>query len=144
MKKGFTIVELLAIIIVIVVLIWITLPRFRSLQDRGNIAKAKRELMTLQASVESYYVHNKSIYPALLADLISVTPNIIGAALPKDPFGAGEDYSYMLSPDKRYYVIYSVGSAGTGSALVNNSGSITEINGPSCIYVSNAGRDLEP
>jgi len=144
MKKGFTIVELLVTIIVIVTLIWIALPRFRSLQDGGNIAKAKRELMALQASVESYYVHNKSAYPALLAALISATPNIIGAVLPQDPFGAGEDYNYVLSSDKRYYVIYSVGAAGTGSALVNNSGFITEINGPSCIYVSNAGRDLEP
>lgn len=127
-----------------VTFIWLALPGFRSMKDDRNIDRAKKELVLLQAAVESYYMHNESVYPFLLADLVLATPNIIGAALPRDPFGAGEDYNYMLSPDKRYYVIYSVGTAGTGSASVSNAGSVAEINGRSCIYVSNAGRDLEP
>jgi ornithine carbamoyltransferase len=63
MKKGFTLIEMLIVIAVISILIGIALPRFKGMQDEGNIAKAKGELRTLQTAVESYRIHNTA-YPA--------------------------------------------------------------------------------
>ena len=139
MKRGFTLIELLIVIAVISILIGIALPRFKGMQDEGNIARAKGELRTLQTAVESYYIHNGS-YPSTFPDnLESATPNIIGTTAPTDPFNGTNDYGWATdgaSPVK-YYVIYSIGAGGNGSAVISTVGVVTETNGSSCIYVSN-------
>ncbi|MDD5449473.1 MAG: type II secretion system protein [Candidatus Omnitrophica bacterium] len=146
-NKGFTIIELLIVIAVIAILVGIALPRFRGMQEEGKIAQAKGELRTLQTGLESYYIHNNNTYPAALSSLTSATPNIIGAALPTDPFNGSNNYGYATdgaSPVK-YYVIYSVGSGGNGSAAVSTAGVVTETNGSSCIYVTNgSSKDTQP
>lgn len=146
-KKGFTIIELLIVITVIAILVGIALPRFRGMQDEGNINKAKAELRTLQTAIESYYIHNANTYPTALSSLTSATPNIIGASLPTDPFNGTSNYGYATdgaSPVK-YYVIYSVGTGGNGSASVSTAGVVTETNGSSCIYITNgSSKDTQP
>ena len=145
MKKGFTIIELLIVISVIAILIGIALPRFRGMQEEGNIAKAKGELRTLQTAVESYYIHNNNTYPTALSSLTTATPNIIGSSLPTDPFNGTSNYGYAQSTNVRFYVIYSVGIGGNGSAIINDTGTVTETNGSSCIYVTNGSpRDTQP
>lgn len=142
-KHGFTLIELLIVIAVIAILIGIALPRFRGMQDEGNIARAKGELRTLQTAVESYYIHNNNALPANLAALTSATPLIVGSALPTDPFNSGANYGYATSGT--YYVIYSAGTGGNGSATINAAGTVTETNGTSCIFVTNGTpRDTQP
>lgn len=145
MKRGFTIIELLIVIAVISILIGIVLPRFKGMQDEGNIAKAKGELRTLMTAVESYYIHNNNAYPATLDDVTDETPQIVGS-IPDDPFAApGTSYGYTRGgTNNKYYVIYSVGPAGDGSATISASDTITETNGTSCIYVSNVDQDAQP
>src|SRR3990167_6295499 len=105
-RKGFTLIELLIVIAVISILIGIILPRFRSMQDEGNIAKAKGELRTLQTAVESYYIHNNNTYPATTAAalqtaLAAAVPSIIDY-VPTDPFsGTGADYVYVMGGTNR-------------------------------------------
>jgi len=151
MKRGFTIIELLIVIAVIAILIGIALPRFRGMQEEGNIAKAKGELRTLQTAVESYYIHNNNAYPADIdAALTGATPNIIGAVSPDDPFNGTNKYGYAVNSmppaTANYYVIYSVGPAGNGAATVNTSGVVSEgTTGASCIYVTNgSSKDVQP
>lgn len=145
--KGFTIVELLIVISVIAILVGLALPRFRGMQDEGNIAKAKGELRTLQTAVESYFIHNTNTYPTAITSLTTATPNIIGSVLPTDPFNGASNYGYATDGGTpvKYYVIYSVGTGGNGSATINTNGTITETNGSSCIYVSNGNtKDTQP
>lgn len=142
-KKGFTIIELLIVISVISILIGIALPRFRGMREEGMIAQAKGELRTLQTAVESYYIHNSNAYPASLSLVTSQTPQIV-ASIPNDPFNSGNSYGYVRGgTNNQYYVIYSVGPVGTGSAAIA-SNAVSETNGSSCIYVSNAGQDSQP
>lgn len=140
-KKGFTLIELLIVIAVISILIGIALPRFRGMQEEGKIAQAKGELRTLQTAVESYYIHNNNALPATLAVLTSATPNIIGSALPTDPFTSGSNYGYSTATN--YYVIYSVGTAGNGTASVTAAGVASDTS--TAIYVTNGSpRDTTP
>ncbi len=144
-KKGFTLIELLIVIAVISILIGIALPRFRGMQDEGNIAKAKGELRTLQTAMESYYIHNSNAYPSALSSLTSAVPNIIGSALPTDPFKVGTNY--VLATDGatpvKYYVIYSVGTAGDGAASVTAAGVASDTS--TAIYITNGSpRDTSP
>lgn len=144
MRKGFTLIELLIVIAVISILIGIALPRFRGMQDEGNIAKAKGELRTLQTAIESYYIHNNNAYPAALSALTSQAPQIV-SSIPTDPFSStGASYGYVRGgTNDKYYVAYSVGPGGNGSATIT-SDAVVETNGSSCIYVSNAGQDTQP
>lgn len=146
-KKGFTLLELLIVIAVISILIGITLPRFRAVQEEGNIAKVKGELRTLQTAVESYYIHHNNVYPtvAQFANLSAERPQIV-AGIPNDPFRTpAAAYQYALSPNSQYYVVYSVGPGdAAGSATINNAGVVAEVNGQSCIYVSNGAKDAQP
>lgn len=142
-KRGFTLIELLIVIAVISILVGIALPRFRGIQQEGQIAQAKGELRTLQTAVESFYIHNTNAYPANLATLTDETPLIVDT-LPTDPFNPGNNYGYVRGgTDNQYYVIFSEGPNGNGSATISDS-SVSETNGSSCIYVSNAGRDTAP
>ena len=147
MKKGFTLIELLIVIAVISILIGIALPRFKGMQDEGNIAKSKGELRTLQTAVESFYIHNSNAYPAtgaaaLQTALASAVPNII-SYVPTDPFSTA-DYVYVMGgTNSKFYIIYSVGPGGNGSAVIT-SDAVVETNGSSCIYVSNMGTDTQP
>jgi len=147
-KRGFTIIELLIVIAVISILIGIALPRFKGMQEEGNIARAKGELRTLQTAVESYYIHNNNAYPAtgsaaLQTALAAATPNIINY-VPTDPFGGTADYVYVMGgTNSKFYIIYSVGPGGNGSAVIT-SDAVVETNGASCIYVSNMSQDTQP
>ncbi len=146
-KKGFTLIEIVMVIAVIGILLGLILPRFSGMQQEGNIAKAKAELRTLQAAIESYYGHNNGVYPTtgnFKKSLEAATPNIV-KTVPVDPFNASSKaYVYKLSGNKQYYVIYSVGPKGNGKASVANSGTVSETNATSCIYVSNGGNDVSP
>ncbi len=143
-SRGFTLIELLIVIAVISIIIGIALPRFKGMQDEGNIAKAKAELRTLQTAVESYYIHNATTYPATLAVMTAATPQVV-ASIPDDPFAAaGTKYVYVLGgTNSKYYIIYSVGPAGNGSAVIT-SNAVVETNGSSCIYASNMSQDAAP
>ncbi len=143
-KKGFTLIELLIVIAVISILVGIALPRFRGMQEEGKIAQAKGELRTLQTAMESYYIHTGA-YPAALTSLTSAIPNIIGSALPTDPFKVGTNY--VLATDGatpvKYYVIYSVGTAGDGTAAVTTAGVASDTS--TAIYITNGSpRDTSP
>jgi len=140
--KGFTLIEILIVIAVISILIGIALPRFKGMQQEGNIAKAKGELRTLQTATESYYMHNSNTYPTSLSALTGQVPGIV-SSIPNDPFqSTSSNYSYIANGG--YYAIYSIGPKGDGSvSAVTNTG-VTEVDGASCIYVSNAGQDQQP
>lgn len=144
MKRGFTLIELLIVIAVISILIGIALPRFKGMQDEGNIAKAKGELRTLQTAVESFYIHNSQTYPSALSVVSTATPSIV-TSIPTDPFdAAAAAYGYVRGgTNNKFYVIFSDGHGGDGSATIA-SNAVSETNGSSCIYVSNAGTDTTP
>jgi type II secretory pathway pseudopilin PulG len=132
MRKGFTILELLVIISVLIILIGIAIPKFKELEDRSRIAQAKSELQTLKVLLEANYSHQfAKAYPPsspTIASslLIKVNPQIV-SSVPYDPFGPTltTEYNYYASSNGHYYVIYSVGTNGVGGIKgISNSGKV--------------------
>lgn len=130
--RAFTLTEVLIVVAIIGLLAGMAIPGVIGMRTSATVAKAKGELVALQSAVESYRVHTGA-YPANLGVLTTAVPNIIGAALPTDPFTSSSAYGYARSGN--YYVIYSVGRTGGGSASVNASGTVTKSGTPN--YVTN-------
>lgn len=136
MRKGFTILELMIVISVIAILVGIALPRFKGMQDEGNIARAKGELRMLQTACESYYIHNSNALPATLVTLQTAVPQIAPSTLPTDPFG-GAAYGY--AKNGAWFVLYSIGPATTGTAAIDATGAVTAA--ANTVYVTNGTPD---
>ncbi len=67
-QKGFTIIELLVVIVIIGILVALALPNLFSAQARGRDSDRKNELKNLQQRLESHFNDNDA-YPATLAGL---------------------------------------------------------------------------
>ena len=90
-NRGFTIVELLVVIVVIAILVALTLPNLFGLQRRARDDDRKNDLKNIQSSLETYYSDN-NVYPDAMADLV---PDYM-QAVPTDPQGAA--YTYAPAP----------------------------------------------
>lgn len=137
-REGFTLIELLIVMAIIAILIGISLPRFRGMQEQGNLTKAKQELNLLKTAVESYYMSPRAdgtnIYPGGAAGvtLTNLCANYLTAQAPVatrttgpilvekvlyDPFGATATTEYQFvktAAPGNYYRIESVGLAAAG------------------------------
>jgi prepilin-type N-terminal cleavage/methylation domain-containing protein len=144
-RKGFTLIELLIVMAVIAILIAIAIPSFRGMQNEARKTKAQGDVRVIKIAVESYY-KNHGTYPAVSnyqTTLLGASPRILEANL-YDPFGATSTttYAYDLGTgstgpsDAKYYIIYSVGTAGTGNAAVDNATGVVSASGEA-IWESN-------
>ncbi len=87
-RGGFTIIELLVAIAVVVALAAIAVPSYQSHRDKALVAQATSDIKSLDVLITQYYADNTS-FPDSLAD--------IGKAGLLDPWG--NPYQYLrLSP----------------------------------------------
>lgn len=135
-SKGFTLIELLIVMAVIAILIAIAIPSVRGVQQGKRNIKAQEEIRSIMVAIESYYKNHNNEYPAVdnyQTTLLAASPRMLEGNL-YDPFGATSTttYIYALSTDNpttaKYYIIYSVGLGGNGTALVDSSGTVTASN----------------
>jgi len=86
-EGGFTIVELLVVIVVIAILVALTLPNIFGLQRRERDETRKSDVRSIQKALEGYY-QKSNAYPA---NLDSLVPDYL-QAIPNNP--QGDAYSY--------------------------------------------------
>src|SRR3954468_7466333 len=92
-KNGFTIVELLLVVIIVGILATIAIPRFADSKDKAYVAQMKSDLRNLATYEEQYAGDNGGVYfggPATMAaPLQGFTPSqnvtVIPAAAPGPP-----------------------------------------------------------
>lgn len=95
-QKGFTIIELLVVIVIIGILVALTLPNLFSAQARGRDTDRKNELKNLQTRLETYFGDNDHYPPGDMA----AAATAVGITDSADYTGPRSDvYTYTPSPD---------------------------------------------
>ena len=95
--KGFTLVELLIVIVILGILATVTVFAVRGITNQGQTSACKADKKTLQVAAEAYMAQNGS-YPASTAVMVSagllrdVSPNYTYAAV------VGPPQDFTLTP----------------------------------------------
>lgn len=98
-QKGFTLIELMIVVVIIGILAAIAIPNFIAMQNRAKEGSTKANMHTVQLAAEDYGVQNDGVYAA------SMSSTAIGNLLPanfKNPFtnvstNAWEDRATFVS-----------------------------------------------
>jgi type II secretion system protein G len=142
-RSGFTLLEILVVITLIIIIATIAIPRFAGVSDEGKKAKAAAELKTLQTALESYLLKTSPTTPAdwatLVTTLESANPRLVGRVSDFiDPFTSNSNYSYKKSINNKYYVLFSIGANRTADITgITNTGNLTPDDPNDDIYVTN-------
>ncbi|MBI3890374.1 MAG: prepilin-type N-terminal cleavage/methylation domain-containing protein [Candidatus Wallbacteria bacterium] len=71
-RSGFTLIEVLMVVVILAVLAAVIIPRFTGYADKGSQSSTKTNLQTLRSAVQAYYVTNSNTWPAsTLASLLT-------------------------------------------------------------------------
>jgi type IV pilus assembly protein PilA len=65
-QKGFTLIELMIVVVIIGILAAIAIPNFIAMQNRAKEGSTKANMHTMQLAAEDYGVQNDGVYSATM------------------------------------------------------------------------------
>lgn len=86
-SEGFTLIELMIVVVILAVLATVAIPNFIKIQERAKEAKVKGAAHTLQLAAEDFAVQNEGVYSDMAGDLSPLLPmNDSGTRNLQNPF----------------------------------------------------------
>ena len=129
-QAGFTLVEIMVVVIIIGLLAGIVVPNVMDNLDKANVQKARADFSSLQTALKLYRIDNFN-YPTTEQGLEALVTKSSIAPVPrqfkpsgyidnlnKDPWG--NDYQYMSPGEGKEYDIYSLGADGVSGGEGQN------------------------
>lgn len=110
-SRGFTLIEIMVVVVIISVLIGLVAPNIMGRVDEAKVTAAKADIATMSQALDMYRIDNGH-YPTTEQGLVSLVQKPSGSPepknwnssgymkkkeLPKDPWG--NDYQYLRYPD---------------------------------------------
>lgn len=122
-ERGFTLLEVLIVVAIIIIIAGIALPRFLGVAEQGKEARARGDLRVLQTATESYILNTNAV-PGSGAALEGATPQIVSDFSQFiDPFSPTKAAYQFKTGGTKKYAWYSGGPNGTaGTATVADTG----------------------
>ena len=121
-QKGFTLIEIMVVIVIIGLLATLVLPRVMGRQEQAFIAKAQSDIQALSSALKFYKLDNFA-YPGTDQSLEALVTLPGGDPIPKhwkkggyierlplDPWG--NPYQYLYPGEKMEFELWSFGSDG--------------------------------
>ncbi len=98
MKKGFTLIELVMVIVIISILAAIAIPKFIDLQANAKQAACDGNVATIRSAIAAYYaktaVAGSAVFPGSLTQDTFQHNYFASEATPICPYGSAFPYSY--------------------------------------------------
>ncbi len=124
-RAGFTLMELMLVMAILVILVGLVAPRFMGAQKGANISAAKNQVGLFKSSLDMYQLHMNT-YPSTEQGLVAVVEEpselespdrwqgpYLDDGLPVDPWGHAYQYEYPPSRNTRDFPdIWSFGPDG--------------------------------
>jgi len=104
-EKGFTLVELMIVIIILAILTGIAVPSYMVLRTRARISAAQSELKNMATAIEMYFADKDEKYPDNLAAVESA--GYMTNVPDEDPWEVA--YEYIKDTPAGGYTLYSCG-----------------------------------
>jgi general secretion pathway protein G len=121
-QKGFTLIEIMVVVVIIGLLATLVLPRVMGRQEQAFIAKAQSDIQALSSALKFYKLDNFS-YPSTDQGLQALVSKPSGDPVPKnwkkggyierlpnDPWGNA--YQYLSPGEKMEFDLWSWGADG--------------------------------
>ncbi len=120
--RGFTLIEVMVVVVILGILAAIVVPRVMSRPDEARVVKARQDLRAIGAALGLYRLDNFE-YPSTEQGLEALVTRPAGldpgakwradaylSALPKDPWG--NPYKYLRPGQHGEYDLWSLGADG--------------------------------